>query len=262
LLCAGSLAAVLLERSLAPAPRFPEGVTTAPFNRDTRPSDLAAAFSAKFQDYRQTLHQVEKPEHSYSRAELKALAAGVAEEVGIDARLFDALIVTESDYQVGAVSPKAAMSLTQLMPATAAELGLSPDEYFDPLANMRGGAKYLRSLIDQTDDVAIALAGYNYGPARAKTRTPDAWPQETRRYVDLVLRRAGMTSGYLRLHAGSSRFREGGVASIVSMAEAPARAAETNAPTDDGEEADALAVNPDFEALKAAFRQQTKGSGT
>jgi hypothetical protein len=126
---------------------------------------------------------------AYSRSELKALAARIAVEEGISPSLFDALITAESNYRVDVVSPKGAMSLAQLMPATAAELGIAEADHFDPEINLRGGARYLKAQLDAVGDVAIALGAYNAGMKRVKDRPFEHWPRETRAYVTAILKR-------------------------------------------------------------------------
>jgi soluble lytic murein transglycosylase-like protein len=82
-----------------------------------------------------------------------------------DARLPLALLVAvaevESEMRADAVSSAGARGLLQLMPATAAELHVDPDR---PAANLRGGARYLRSLFDRLGSSDLALAAYNAGP--------------------------------------------------------------------------------------------------
>src|SRR3546814_20092419 len=66
---------------------------------------------------------------------------GIACEYGIPVGLFDAMIIRESRYRTDALSPKNAFGLTQLMPGTAASLGVNRHSVED---NLRGGARYLR----------------------------------------------------------------------------------------------------------------------
>ncbi|MGD2062001.1 MAG: lytic transglycosylase domain-containing protein [Nitrospirota bacterium] len=85
---------------------------------------------------------------------------------GIDAGLLHAVIAVESAYQPSARSPKGALGLMQLMPATAAEMGV--EDPFDPEENIRAGALYLRRLWDRFGDLNLALAAYNAGPERVE----------------------------------------------------------------------------------------------
>jgi soluble lytic murein transglycosylase-like protein len=81
---------------------------------------------------------------------------------GVDPVLLYAQMHQESSFKRGAISPKGARGLMQLMPGTAARFGVS--NIFDPRQNIEGGARYMRFLLDHFDgDVALALAGYNAG---------------------------------------------------------------------------------------------------
>jgi soluble lytic murein transglycosylase-like protein len=81
---------------------------------------------------------------------------------GVDPVLLYAIMHRESSFKRGAVSPKGARGLMQLMPGTAARFGVS--NIFDPRQNIEGGARYVRLLLDMFDgDVRLALAGYNAG---------------------------------------------------------------------------------------------------
>lgn len=94
--------------------------------------------------------------------ELQALADQTASEFGLDAALFRALINVESGWNPNSVSPKGAQGLTQLMPDVARELGVV--DPFDPTQNLRGGAKYLKQMLDRFGSVEMALGAYIAGP--------------------------------------------------------------------------------------------------
>lgn len=113
---------------------------------------------------------------------------------GLDSKLLHALVLTESAYRPDARSPAGAGGLTQLMPATALELGVR--NRFDPVENIMGGADYLARQILRFGDLRLALAAYNAGPARVERlgRVPDI--AETRNYVATVV------DCYLALTAG------------------------------------------------------------
>jgi soluble lytic murein transglycosylase-like protein len=117
--------------------------------------------------------------------------AAVAE--GIDPELAFRLVRVESEFKERAVSPVGALGLTQLMPATAAELqpGITREEIFDRRTNLRLGFRYLRWLLDVYDgDVTEALHAYNRGPgtvARLRARGEDP----ANGYADRILRAKG-----------------------------------------------------------------------
>lgn len=99
------------------------------------------------------------------RARYFRVMANIACEHGLPIRLFDAVIAQESGYKSWAVSTAGAMGLMQIMPGTARFLKLASP--FDPISNMRAGARYLREQLDRFGRVDLALAAYNAGPERS-----------------------------------------------------------------------------------------------
>jgi soluble lytic murein transglycosylase-like protein len=125
---------------------------------------------------------------SATRAELQALAADVARRHGLDPALVLALASVESGFQPKAVSPKGAQGLMQLMPATAASLGVA--DALDPETNLEGGSRYLAELITLYEgNLTKALAAYNAGPGAVKRHGGVPPYRETRAYVKKVLER-------------------------------------------------------------------------
>lgn len=120
--------------------------------------------------------------------ELRALAAETARRHGLDPALVLAVAAVESAFQPKAVSPKGAQGLMQLMPGTAAELGVQ--DAFDPADNLDGGSRYLAALLAQYGgDVAKALAAYNAGAGAVRRHNGIPPYRETRDYVKKVLKR-------------------------------------------------------------------------
>jgi hypothetical protein len=86
----------------------------------------------------------------------------VAREHRLPPQLIHSIIKVESNYNPFAVSPKGALGLMQLIPATARRFGVS--DVFDPMENLQGGARYLKYLLNLYDgDDRLALAAYNAG---------------------------------------------------------------------------------------------------
>jgi len=135
--------------------------------------------------------QLFNPSLSRDRAALLARTTITeADAQHLDARLLVALIAVESSWHDDAISGAGARGLGQLMPATAAGLGVDPD---DPLANIHGVALHLRGLLahyarlDPADSYVDALAAYNAG-ARTVDRYGGVPPYpETRAYVRAVM---------------------------------------------------------------------------
>jgi hypothetical protein len=105
----------------------------------------------------------------------------------LDPDLVNSVIKAESGFNAKAVSPKGAQGLMQLMPGTAAELGVP--NAFDPQANVDGGARYLRELLERYNfDLVKALAAYNAGPQRVEQFGGVPPYYETRAYVARIVR--------------------------------------------------------------------------
>ncbi len=110
----------------------------------------------------------------------------VATEEGLDPGLLRAVVATESRFNSRSVSKKGAVGLMQLMPATAREVGVN--NRFNPEENLRGGARYLRRMMDRfPSNLNLALAAYNAGPGNViRFRGIPPFP-ETRRYIAKVM---------------------------------------------------------------------------
>src|SRR6267154_3719201 len=105
----------------------------------------------------------------------------------LDPDLVNSVIRAESGFNVRAVSPKGAQGLMQLMPGTASQLGVR--NTFDPQANVEGGTRYLRELLERYNfDLVKALAAYNAGPRRVEQFGGVPPYYETRAYVARIVR--------------------------------------------------------------------------
>lgn len=113
----------------------------------------------------------------------KIVAAACAN--GVPVALFDALIMQESRYRAEARSHAGAMGMAQLMPGTAADLGVS--NAWDVEQNLDGGARYLRIQLDRFGEWRLALAAYNAGPGNVLKHGGVPPFRETRNYVRQIL---------------------------------------------------------------------------
>jgi soluble lytic murein transglycosylase-like protein len=109
-----------------------------------------------------------------------------AEKFGIEPALLKAIVHIESSFNADALSPKGAMGLMQLMPATAQRYGVRSRR--DPVESLEGGGRYMRDLLRQfNQDLELALAAYNAGEnAVVKYAGIPPYP-ETRAYVTNVM---------------------------------------------------------------------------
>lgn len=111
-----------------------------------------------------------------------------AERHEVDGLLLAAVVETESRFRPKAVSPRGAVGLMQVLPATGAMYGRN--DLSDPHVNLDVGSRYLRRLLrDYDGDLELALAAYNAGPAAVERYGGVPPFRETRNYVKRVLRR-------------------------------------------------------------------------
>jgi soluble lytic murein transglycosylase-like protein len=97
-------------------------------------------------------------------SQLDSLIEGAAKQQDLQPELLRSMVNQESGARPCAVSPKGAMGLMQLMPATAAQLGVK--DPFDPQENLNAGAWFVKQLLTIYNDLPLALGAYNAGPAR------------------------------------------------------------------------------------------------
>jgi hypothetical protein len=124
------------------------------------------------------------------------LIADAAKRNGLPVEFVRSVVAAESAFRTDAVSPKGAIGLMQLMPATAREYGAEPS---DPRQNVEAGTQYLRDLLlkYQHDDhqVLRALAAYNAGPGTVDRYHGVPPYRETIEYITRVLRKYAKASG-------------------------------------------------------------------
>ncbi len=163
----------------------------------------AAAAVYSFVDERGVIHLTNVPTDSRyrllfgegDRRRVRDQIQRASRRYRLDPLLVEAVITVESAFDRWAVSKKGAQGLMQLMPETARDLAVA--DPFDPAANIDGGARYLRRLLDRfAGDLELALAAYNAGPSRVQAAGRIPPIPETRRYVREVL------ATYRRLRGG------------------------------------------------------------
>ena len=124
---------------------------------------------------------------SRSTANLADVVNEASGRYRLDPDLVSSVIKAESGFNVRAVSPKGAQGLMQLMPGTATQLGVP--NAFDAQANVEGGTKYLRELLEKYNfDLVKALAAYNAGPQKVERFGGVPPYYETRAYVARVVK--------------------------------------------------------------------------
>jgi soluble lytic murein transglycosylase-like protein len=160
----------------APAPAAPPPVTGIPFAAQLGAAAATVAAPA--------------PAVAGSATPYDATIQASAARNGVDPALLRGLIRQESGFDPAATSPAGAQGLTQLMPATAAALGVADPR--DPAQSIEGGARYLRQQLDRFGgDVPRALAAYNAGPGAVQRFGGVPPYAETQGYVRNVLAYAG-----------------------------------------------------------------------
>ena len=131
-----------------------------------------------------TLLNIHSPKPAVS---LNEMVNHASDQTQIDADLINSVIRAESGFNTLAVSPKGAQGLMQLMPKTASQLGVP--NAFDPQANVDGGTRYLRWLLEHYNyDLPKALAAYNAGPLRVDKYHGVPPYYETQAYVARIIR--------------------------------------------------------------------------
>jgi len=138
------------------------------------------------------------PEPLTDKTPFEKIIRAAADRYGVDADLIHCVIAVESNFNPKAVSPKNAQGLMQLLPQTAALLGVK--DAFDPEQNVDGGTHYLRDLIKKYSNLTLALAAYNAGPERVDQYGRRVPPYlETMKYVQRIAK------SYAKIKADTER---------------------------------------------------------
>jgi soluble lytic murein transglycosylase-like protein len=128
-----------------------------------------------------------QPVAATNKVDINALVRDASSRRQLDPDFVASVIKAESNFHPRALSPKGAQGLMQLMPGTAAKLGVT--NAFDPKANVEAGTAYLSSLLDlYNNDPIKALAAYNAGPERVKQYNGVPPYRETRWYIARIVR--------------------------------------------------------------------------
>jgi hypothetical protein len=144
--------------------------------------------------------------------DLKDYLLQQANRYDIPPRMALNLVQQESGFNQGAVSPKGALGMAQLMPGTAKELGVDPS---DPYQNIEGGMRYLRQQYDRFGDWSLAAAAYNAGPGAVQKYGGIPPFEETQNYVPIVMEGVEETLSPEQQRAAGYERRAGDTASLA-----------------------------------------------
>lgn len=147
--------------------------------------------------YRDAIRGFNRKLSDYDAEKIARCVLGFSAKYRLDPRLVCAVILAESHFRLDATSRCGAQGLGQLMPSTAAGLGV--DDAYDPVQNIQGSARYIRSMLDRMtgksnwndltwNDLGLAIAAYNAGPGAVKKHGGVPPYKETRAYVKRVTR--------------------------------------------------------------------------
>ncbi|MER8757967.1 lytic transglycosylase domain-containing protein [Mesorhizobium sp. M0976] len=158
------------------------------FGRDLASDRVAVAFATPTQAVASVGAQTRGACKTTNRAEVSQLVRSIAQEEGFDADLAETIAWAESDLGASQGPSKAgALGIMQLMPGTAADLGVS--DRCDTAANVRAGLRYLKSLYGEFQDPLLMLAAYNAGPNGVYKAQGIPVNPETAEYIVKILNR-------------------------------------------------------------------------
>jgi len=156
--------------------------------RDLASDRVAVAFATPAQAFASVGTQRPGACKTGNRTEVAELVRSIARDEGFDADLAEAIAWAESDLGASQGPSKAgALGIMQLMPGTAADLGVS--DRCDTQANVRAGLRYLKSLYDEFQDPLLMLAAYNAGPNSVYKAQGIPVNPETAEYIVKILNR-------------------------------------------------------------------------
>ena len=157
------------------------------FEKDTTPIATAAPDELRSMPPQATGTRRTASLPAISRTDLNQVVASAGQRHQIDPDFINSVIRAESGFHQNAVSKKGAQGLMQLMPGTASQLGVQNS--FDPNANVEGGTKYLRELLEKYNyDPVKALAAYNAGAKRVDQYHGVPPYYETQAYIARIIR--------------------------------------------------------------------------
>jgi hypothetical protein len=192
--------------------------------RAVEPVPVASIAASPSSREKERATRVRSRRHANRHAAIAMHVREAAARNGVPESLVAAVISVESEFNPRAVSRRGAIGLMQLMPSTAAMLGVR--DAFDPRENIDAGARHLRNLIDRfSGDVTLALAAYNAGPQNVlKYNGVPPYP-ETRAFVARVMTRAGMLATPAVASAHTRAVASPIAAAVVTPAAGPGAAA-------------------------------------
>jgi hypothetical protein len=200
---------VLVDEETGRLVRVRSGAKVRSTSTATRKSILAAKETAK-----------KTP--SVEPAAIHDLIENTARKHGVDPKLVHSVVRVESNYEQKAISPKGALGLMQLIPATAARFGV--ENPFDPSQNLDGGVRYLKFLTERFQgNLQLALAAYNAGEGAVDRHGGIPPYRETQEYVTKITRRL-QPNGAATLAVTTSNSQTNTGSAAASMPSAPTEA--------------------------------------